>query len=80
MATKKKTKALKKPKKLAATKPLRANFQPQPTPYHSQGDGQHELSRGLITARKYPTLRFLKGGVFRFHVIEAVSTPGQRIG
>jgi hypothetical protein len=29
----KKTKALKKPKKLLATKPLRANNQPQPTPY-----------------------------------------------
>jgi|HubBroStandDraft_6_1064221.scaffolds.fasta_scaffold19846_2 hypothetical protein len=31
----KKRKALKKPKKLTVAKPLRANFQPQPTPYHS---------------------------------------------
>jgi hypothetical protein len=29
----KKTKSLKKPRKLLATKPLRANHQPQPTPY-----------------------------------------------
>jgi hypothetical protein len=29
----KKTKRLKKPKKLSATKPLRAFDQPQPTPY-----------------------------------------------
>jgi hypothetical protein len=35
MPTKKKTKALKKPKKLPATKPLRATFQPQPTPDHT---------------------------------------------
>jgi len=33
MPKKKKTKSLKKPKKLSATKPLRANTQPQPTPY-----------------------------------------------
>jgi len=33
MATKKKAKALKKPKKLTATKPLSAVHQPQPTPY-----------------------------------------------
>jgi hypothetical protein len=29
----KKTRSLKKPKKLSATKPLRAFDQPQPTPY-----------------------------------------------
>ena len=33
MPSKKKTKSLKKPEKLLATKPLRANIQPQPTPY-----------------------------------------------
>jgi hypothetical protein len=35
MARKKKSKALKKPKKLSATKPLRTFDQPQPTPYQS---------------------------------------------
>jgi hypothetical protein len=35
MAVKKESKALKKPKKLSATKPLRAFDQPQPTPYTS---------------------------------------------
>ncbi len=35
MPTEKRAKALKKPKKLSATKPLRANFQPQPMPYKS---------------------------------------------
>jgi hypothetical protein len=35
MATKKNSKALKKPKKLSATKPLRICDQPQPTPYNS---------------------------------------------
>ncbi len=33
MPSKKRAKSLKKPKKLSATKPLRANYQPQPTPY-----------------------------------------------
>jgi hypothetical protein len=33
MPNKKKTKGLKKPKKLAAAKPLLAVHQPQPTPY-----------------------------------------------
>jgi hypothetical protein len=35
MLAMKKRKALKKPKKLTVAKPLHANFQPQPTPYHS---------------------------------------------
>jgi hypothetical protein len=33
MATKEKTKVLRKPKKLTATGPLSAVHQPQPTPY-----------------------------------------------